>query len=72
MIASHSSSLPEVVGAEAILIDPYRPEEILQALRQLLLSRELQEILRDSGPVQASHFSWPRAAAAVRKVLTDI
>ena len=72
VIASHSSSLPEVVGAEAILIDPYRPEEILQALRQLLLSRELQEILHDSGPVQTSHFSWPRAAAAVRKVLTDI
>ena len=72
VIASHSSSLPEVVGAEAILIDPYRPEEILQALRQLLLSRELQEILRDAGPVQASHFSWPRAAASVRKVLTDI
>ncbi len=72
VIASHSSSLPEVVGAEAILIDPYRPEEILQALRQLLLSRELQEILRDAGPVQASHFSWPRAAASVRKVLTEI
>lgn len=72
VIASHSSSLPEVVGAEAILIDPYRPEEILQALRQLLLSRELQEMLRDAGPVQASHFSWPRAAASVRKALTDI
>lgn len=72
VIASHSSSLPEIIGTEGILIDPYRPEEILQALRQLLLSRELQEMLRDAGPVQASCFSWPRAAASVQGVLTDI
>ena len=66
VIVSHASALPEVVGTSALLIDPYRPEEILQALRQLLLSKELQGVLRNIGPVQASRFSWPRTAQEVR------
>lgn len=66
VIASHTSAIPEVVGTSAMLIDPYRPEEILQSLRQLLLSKELQGVLRNSGPVQASHFSWSRTAQEVR------
>ncbi|MBP7811227.1 MAG: glycosyltransferase family 4 protein [Candidatus Moranbacteria bacterium] len=66
VIVSHASALPEVVGESAMLIDPYRPEEILQSLRQLLLSKELQAALRNTAPVQASRFSWPRTAQAVR------
>lgn len=66
VIVSHASALPEVVGTSALLIDPYRPEEILQSLRQLLLSKELQGVLRNIGPVQASRFSWPRTAQEVR------
>ncbi|MBP7811914.1 MAG: glycosyltransferase family 1 protein, partial [Candidatus Moranbacteria bacterium] len=53
-------------GESALLIDPYRPEEILQALRQLLLSKELQAVLRNTAPVQASRFSWSQTAQAVR------
>jgi len=66
VIVSHSSALPEVVGTSALLIDPYRPEEILQSLRQILLSKELQEILRLAGPVQASKFSWAKTASLVK------
>lgn len=66
VIVSHTSALPEVVGTSALLIDPYRPEEILQSLRQLLLSKELQLAFRNTGPVQASRFSWVRTAEKVR------
>lgn len=66
VITSHTSAIPEVVGTSAMLIDPYRPEEILQSLRQVLLSKELQGVLRNSGPVQASHFSWSQTAQEVR------
>jgi len=66
VIASHTSAIPEVVGTSAMLIDPYRPEEILQSLRQVLLSKELQGVLRNSGPVQASRFSWSQTAQEVR------
>lgn len=66
VIVSHTSALPEVVGTSALLIDPYRPEEILQSLRQLLLSKELRLAFRNTGPVQASRFSWVRTAEKVR------
>lgn len=65
VIASHASSVPEVVGTSAVLIDPYRPEEILQSLRQVLLSTELRDALRLAGPVQAAQFSWDKTARAL-------
>lgn len=65
VIASHASSVPEVVGTSAVLIDPYRPEEILQSLRQVLLSKELRDALRLAGPVQAAQFSWDKTARAL-------
>ncbi len=69
VIASHAAALPEVLGSAALLIDPYRPEEILQSLRQILLSKELQGALRASGPIQASQFSWAKTAKAVLSCL---
>lgn len=67
VIASHASALPEVMGTSALLIDPYRPEEILQSLRQVLLSKELQEALRLAGPVQAARFPWSQTAEQVKE-----
>jgi glycosyltransferase involved in cell wall biosynthesis len=40
VIASHSASLPEVIGEAGVLIDPYRPDEILQALRGILSDKQ--------------------------------
>lgn len=70
VIVSHAASLPEVVGTEAVLIDPYRPEEILQALRQVLLSKELSELLRVTGPERAARFPWSRTAQLTLTCLT--
>lgn len=65
VIASHSSSLPEVIGEAGILIDPYRPDEILQAMRQLLSDRSAREKLRGRGLEQRARFAWPVAASAL-------
>lgn len=63
VIASHSASLPEVVGDAGILIDPYRPDELREALRQVLSDKDLQLKLRERALVQAARFSWARSAA---------
>lgn len=62
VIASHSASLPEVVGQAGILIDPYRPDEILQALRQVLGDKELFLLLRERALAQKQLFSWEKSA----------
>jgi glycosyltransferase involved in cell wall biosynthesis len=59
---SHNSSLPEVAGDAALLFDPFDVDSISDALRRILHDPDLQAHLRDAGLLQASHFSWERAA----------
>lgn len=60
VIVSHSSSLPEIVGEAGILIDPYQPDEILQALRQVLTDQELSDTLRQKSRERVKLFSWEK------------
>ena len=49
VITSNVSSLPEVVGDAAVLIDPYRPDAIADAMRRVLTEPALHEDLRQRG-----------------------
>lgn len=69
VIASHSASLPEVVGNAGVLIDPYRPDEILQALRQVLGDKALSALLSERAKIQKDLFSWKRSAQAFLALL---
>ncbi|MEI8096598.1 MAG: glycosyltransferase family 1 protein [Candidatus Moraniibacteriota bacterium] len=60
VIVSHSASLPEIVGDGGMLIDPYQPDEIFQALKQILLDTELTETLHKKSEKRAEHFSWDK------------
>ncbi len=68
-IVSNTSSLPEVVGDAAILIDPWRLEEIVFALKEIFTDKELVAHLRKQGIVQAKKFSWEEAARKTLAVL---
>ena len=58
VIASHSASLPEIVGEAGVLIDPYRPDEILQALRAVLGDKGYQATLRERAAAKRRYFTW--------------
>src|SRR5262249_44944457 len=68
VIASNVSSLPEVVGDAALLIDPYEPAAIADAMRRLLTDVQLREDLRRRGFARAREFSWERSIARVREI----
>jgi glycosyltransferase involved in cell wall biosynthesis len=68
VIASHSAALPEVIGEAGVLIDPYRPDEILQALREITKDKSFQMKLHARALVQRQHFTWQRAG----QVLLDL
>lgn len=68
VIVSNVSSLPEVVGDAAVLIDPQHDEEITVALWRLLTDPALAETLRAKGLQRAAAFSWQRAAEATMAV----
>jgi glycosyltransferase involved in cell wall biosynthesis len=72
VITSNSSSLPEIVGRAAVMIDPHKPDEIFQAMREILLSRELYEKLKKDGLQQAEKFKWKKTAMEFLKIVKEM
>ena len=62
VITSNLSSLPEVSGDAALLVDPYRIDDMAEAMLKLWRSPALRDTLRDRGLVNASRFSWDNTA----------
>ena len=62
VVCSNSSSLPEIAGDAALLVDPADTGAIAAALRRVLSEPALAEELRRSGYRRAAQFSWERAA----------
>jgi glycosyltransferase involved in cell wall biosynthesis len=62
VITSRTSSLPEVAGTAAMLIDPNDSEELAVAMQQVIEDRSLRTQLRDRGYQQATQFSWLNTA----------
>ena len=67
VIASDTSSLPEVVGWEEALFDPKSPQAIARKMHEALTSEAFREALRKHGLDQAKRFSWEESA---RRALT--
>lgn len=62
VITSNTSSLPEVTGEAAILIDPYNEDELAAALHRVVTDQSLRARLREAGLRRAGLFTWRRAA----------
>lgn len=70
VITANSSSLPEVVGKAAILVDPTDTEKITLAIQEVLQDKKLRENLSKSGLQQALKFSWEKSAAKLIDTIT--
>ena len=62
VIASNTSSLPEVVGEAGLLIDPRSAEAIADAITVVMEDKRLASRLADAGLERAAEFSWRRCA----------
>ena len=72
VITSNVSSLPEVVGDAALLIDPNKPEAIFDAMRRVLTEPELAQSLRARGLERVRQFSWERSIRRVREIYDEV
>ncbi len=68
VLTSNVSSMPEVAGDAAILVDPTSPESIRSGLERLLTDAELRAQLSARGRARASQFSWRRTAEQTLEV----
>ena len=62
VITSNVTSMPEVAGDAAILVDPTNIEAIADGMRQLAQSPELRKELIEKGKARRQLFSWQRTA----------
>jgi alpha-1,3-rhamnosyl/mannosyltransferase len=62
VITSNLSSLPEVTGGAAALIDPHSQAELRAALERLLTSPATRAQLSTAGRIQAQRFRWDTCA----------
>jgi glycosyltransferase involved in cell wall biosynthesis len=65
VLTSNTSSIPEVVGNAAIMVNPENLFEMMRALQRVLLDQALRERMRCAGYEQVKKFSWDRSVAEV-------
>jgi glycosyltransferase involved in cell wall biosynthesis len=66
VVTSNVSSLPEVVGNAAVLVNPENIFEIMRALHRVLMDKALRDRMKQRGYEQAAKFSWEKS---VRRIL---
>ncbi|HTM88096.1 MAG TPA: glycosyltransferase family 1 protein, partial [Terriglobales bacterium] len=65
VVTSNTTSLPEVVGNAAVLVNPENVFEIMRALHRVLLDQALRDKLKQRGYEQGARFSWEASARRV-------
>ncbi len=69
VVASNISSLPEILGNSALLINPKKPEEIAKAIYKIIKNPDLKKELIKRGNENIKRFDWKSCA---RKTLSII
>jgi glycosyltransferase involved in cell wall biosynthesis len=72
VVCSNTTSLPEIAGEAAQLVDPRDPEAIAAAIASLVREPERREELRRRGFTQAARFSWRRHTLETLRVFREV
>lgn len=72
VITSQTSAMPEIAGKDAILINPYNPEEIAQAMVRLEEDPEYRHSLSQYGLRRVQQFSWKKNALKTLELYNEI
>lgn len=71
VIASNTTSLPEITGDAALLISPNETIEIAMAMQRLIEDKMLRNQLIEKGKKQAQQFIWKTSAMKIANALTQ-
>jgi glycosyltransferase involved in cell wall biosynthesis len=68
VVTSNVSSLPEVAGDAAVLVDPYDVGSIVDGMRRVLSDPALAAEMRRKGLIRARDFSWERSVIRTHEI----
>ena len=72
VLTANITSLPEVAGGAALLVDPYHVKAITHGIETLVNNRAIRETLIHKGFSRAREFSWDVTAEKVQRVLDEV
>ena len=72
VVTSNVSSLPEVVGNSAVLVNPENVFEIMRALHRVLTDPILRDRLKDRGYLQVAKYSWDTSVRRTMGVYREV
>ncbi|SVA92874.1 uncharacterized protein METZ01_LOCUS145728, partial [marine metagenome] len=72
VVASSNSAIPEVVGHNGLLVNPYRVDAITEAIRSLLEDSSFRNKLGAQGKIRAQEFDWNESARRVLDVYREV
>jgi glycosyltransferase involved in cell wall biosynthesis len=72
VVTSNVSSLPEVVGNAAVLVNPENVFEVMRAFHRVLVDDSVREKIRQRGYEQVKKFSWDASAQRILEVYGEV
>ena len=69
ILTSNITSIPEVAGDAAYLVNPYETDQIAEGIINLAMKPDLRQTLISKGRIQAKKFSWERTARIILDTL---
>lgn len=69
---SNTSAMPEVADSAALLFDPTRQDEMVSAMRDLLIDADLRSRMERLGQARASLFTWDNAARRTLEIYYEV
>jgi glycosyltransferase involved in cell wall biosynthesis len=72
VISSNATSLPEVAGDAALLVDPFSEEEAAEAMVRISANRTLRDELVAKGRARVAEFSWDRSTEELATIFNSI
>jgi glycosyltransferase involved in cell wall biosynthesis len=72
VVTSNVSSMPEVTGDAAVLVNPNDPAAIADGIRQVLTDRPMRNALVERGLARARDFSWERSVRRIWEIYREV
>ncbi|MBI5152727.1 glycosyltransferase family 4 protein [Candidatus Peregrinibacteria bacterium] len=72
IIASNAASMPEVIGTGGLLVDPADTRGLAEAIKSILVDRDLRNKLVNRGQHQSQKFSWQSSASKLIQLFRSI
>lgn len=72
VITSNVSSLPEVAGDAALLVNPFQVDGIMQGINDIIFNPSLRNHLVQRGMARIKHFSWDESAEKLWKLVMQV